>query len=103
MGSVGACITTVIAEITVTITQLYFVRKFLNIPKLIKSVLIFFPPAVLMLIAVRFVGINMGARILTTMVQISVGGLIYVVALFIFFRVFYKQNIIVYLKSMIKN
>lgn len=103
MGSIGACITTVIAEITVTSTQFYFVRNFLNIPKLIKSVLIFFPAAIIMFIVVRVIGVSMGVKILTTIVQISIGGLVYIVSVFILFRAFYKQNIIAYLKKMIKN
>ncbi|WP_238902763.1 oligosaccharide flippase family protein [Clostridium sp. YIM B02506] len=103
MGSIGACITTVIAEITVTTSQFYFLRKFLNIPKLIKSVLIFFPSAIIMFIIVRFIGINMGAKKLTTIVQILIGGISYLVFVFISFRIFYKQNIIIYLKKMVKN
>lgn len=103
MGSIGACITTVIAEITVTISQFYFLRKFLNIPKLIKSILIFFPSAIIMFIIVRFIGINMGAKKLTTFVQILIGGTSYLVLVFISFRIFYKQNIIIYLKKMVKN
>lgn len=103
MGSIGACITTVIAEITVTTAQFYFLRKFLNIPKLIKSVLIFFPSAIIMFIIVRFIGINMGAKKLTTIVQILIGSISYLVFVFISFKIFYKQNIIIYLKKMVKN
>ena len=103
MGSIGACISTVIAEMTVTITQFYFVRKFINISKLIKSVIIFFPAAIIMFIVVRIIGINMGAKALTNIIQITIGGIVYLISLFIFFRLLYKQNIVVYLKEMIKN
>lgn len=103
MGAIGACITTVIAEITVTTTQFYFLRKFLDIPKLIKSILIFFPSAIIMFIVVRFIGMGMGAKVLTTIVQISVGAITYLLFVFILFKAFYKENIISYLKNMIKN
>jgi len=103
MGSIGASITTVLAEITVTATQMYIVRKILNLKKMIKSIIIFFPAAIIMLIVVRFIGMSMGAKILTTVVQISVGGILYLVTLFILYKVIYKQNIIIYIKNMIKN
>lgn len=103
MGSIGACISTVVAEITVTVTQFYFVRKFLDIPKLVKSVLIFFPAAIIMFIVVRIIGMNMGIKPLTNVVQISVGGLVYLLFVFVSFKMFYKQNIVVYLKKMIRN
>ncbi|WP_195265426.1 oligosaccharide flippase family protein [Clostridium sp. 1001275B_160808_H3] len=103
LGSLGACITTVIAEITVTATQFYFLKKFLDIPKLIKSVLIFFPAGIIMFIVVRFIGISMGAKILTTIIQVSVGGLFYLLFVFMLFKVLYRQNIIFYLRKMIKG
>lgn len=103
MGSLGACITTVIAEITVTTTQFYFLRKFLDIPKLIKSIIIFFPAALTMFIAVRIIGIAMGVKILTTFVQVSMGGMLYLIMLFILYKVIYKQNIIIYIRNMIRK
>ena len=103
MGSIGACITTVLAEITVTVVQMYIVRKFLNLKEMIKSVLIFFPSAIIMFIVVRFIGLAMGTKILTTVVQVSLGGIIYLVTLFILFKVVCKQNIVTYIKNMIKK
>lgn len=103
MGSVGASITTVLAEITVTVTQMYILRKFLNLKEMIKSVLIFFPAAIIMFIIVRIIGVNMGAKILTTVAQVSIGGLFYLLSVFILFRVSYKENLASYLKKMLKN
>lgn len=103
MGSVGACVTTVLAEITVTVAQMYIIRKILNIKEMIKSIIIFFPAAIIMIIAVRIIGIVMGAKMITTVVQISVGGILYLVTLFILFKVIYKQNIVIYIKNMIQK
>ncbi|MGG7058018.1 oligosaccharide flippase family protein [Clostridium tertium] len=103
MGSIGACITTVLAEITVTVAQMYIVRNFLNLKELIKSIIIFFPAAILMYIAVRIIGISIGAKVLTTVIQVAFGGIIYLSTIFILYRVIYKQNIIEYIKNMIKN
>ncbi|MDU5110390.1 MAG: flippase [Clostridium sp.] len=103
MGSIGACITIVLAEITVTITEMYILRKFLDIKELIKSVIIFFPAAIIMFIIVRIIGVNMGAKILTTILQVSIGGLTYLLFVFILFRIYHKQNFVGYLKKMLKN
>lgn len=103
MGSIGACITIVLAEITVTITEMYILRKFLDIKELIKSVIIFFPAAIIMFIIVRIIGVNMGAKILTTILQVSIGGLIYLLSVFILFRIYHKQNLVGYLKEMLKS
>lgn len=103
MGSIGACITTVLAEITVTVTQMYILRKFLNIKEMLKSILILFPAAIIMFIVVRFIGRSMGAKILTTLIQVSAGGILYLGILFILYKIIYKQNIVTYIKKMIKN
>jgi len=103
MGSIGACITTVLAEITVTSTQMYFLRNFLNLKEMIRSVFIFFPAAIFMFIVVRFIGIAMGAGIVTTVTQVSIGAIVYLVTLFTLYKVIYKQNIVIYIKNMIKN
>lgn len=103
MGSVGACITTVLAELTVTFTQMYILRNFLNIKEMIKSVVIFFPSAIFMFIITRFIGRVMGVKILTTIFQVLTGGVVYLLTLFILYRIIYKQNFIMYIKNMIKN
>lgn len=103
MGSLGACITTVVAEITVMCIQLYFVRNIVNIHKLIKSILIFFPAAIVMFIFVRYIGIKMGSGIITTMIQAVMGAIIYLCCVLISFKVIYKENFIRYVKSMIKS
>lgn len=103
MGSVGACITTVLAEITVTIVQMYSLRNLLNLKEMIKSIIIFFISAILMYIVVRFIGITCGEKMSTTIIQVSTGGIVYLVTLFILYKIIYKQNIIEYIKNMIKD
>lgn len=103
MGSVGASITTVVAEIAVTATQMYLLRKFLNMYELIKSILLFFPAALIMFGVVRAVGELMGVKILTVVAQIGLGGVIYLVSIFVLYKLIYKKNIVTYIKYMIKN
>lgn len=103
LGKIGACITIVAAELTVTIVQFYFVRGFLKISKLLKSVFIFFPAGLIMLGSIRFIGNSLGASILTTLIQVLSGGLIYLVFVFILCKLVYKENLIKFIKNMIYN
>ena len=98
-GAVGACISTVVAESIVTATQFYYVRKFLNISELIKPILSFIPPAILMYICVSFIGNYMSSNIVTTIVQGICGIVIYFVSVDLIFRVIYKNGFINYIKN----
>ena len=98
-GAVGACISTVVAEGIVTATQFYYVRKFLNISELIKPILSFIPPAILMYICVSFIGNYMSSNIVTTIVQGICGIVIYFVSVDLIFRVIYKNGFINYIKN----
>lgn len=98
-GVVGACISTVVAEGIVTATQFYYVRKFLNISELIKPILSFIPPAILMYICVSFIGNYMSSNIVTTTVQGICGIVIYFASVDLIFRVIYKNGFINYIKN----
>ena len=50
LGAVGACISTIIAEFTITIVQFYLVKDFIKIKELIKPILLFIPSAIIMYI-----------------------------------------------------
>ena len=73
LGSVGACISTIIAEFAVTGVQLYFIRRFINIKQLIASSLIFLPPSILMYFLVSYIGGRMEATMVTNLVQVIFG------------------------------
>ena len=101
-GSFGACLTTVIAEMTVTSVQFYFVRDFISPLKLIKSVLIFIPSGIIMYLVVRIIGIYMGIGIITTIIQGLLGAMVYLVCLLITYKVVFKQSLVTYVKDVIK-
>lgn len=103
IGSTGACISTVVAEITVTATQMYLLKDFINLKKLIKSIIIFFPASILMFLIIVIIGINMKSNIITNLIQIIVGGITYIISLLILYKFIYKQNVILYIKNMIKE
>lgn len=102
-GATGACLSTIIAECTVTVVQFYFIRDFIKPKKLLKSIMLFIPAAIAMFIVVRIIGSTMGAGLVTNMVQGILGALTYFVIVEIFYRIFKKTSIISYVKSIIKS
>ncbi len=103
LGAVGACISTIIAEFAVTGVQLYFVRGFINIKKLISSSLIFLPPSIFMYLLVSYIGGIMEATIVTNLVQVVFGVIGYLVMVEVSYRLIYKMSFIKYIKKIIKE
>ena len=102
-GATGACLSTIIAEFTVTLVQFYFIRDFISPKKLIKPVLLFIPAAIVMYIVVRIIGNFMGAGIITNIVQGSVGVLTYFIIVEIFCKLVKKISIVDYVKNIING
>ena len=103
LGATGACISTIVAEFTVTIVQFYFVKDFIKTKELIKQVILFIPASIIMHIIVRIIGIHMGSGFFTNIVQGIVGALTYFIIIEVFYRMFKKQSIVTYIKNIIKN
>lgn len=103
LGSVGACISTIIAEFAVTGVQLYFIRRFINIKQLIASSLIFLPPSILMYFLVSYIGGRMEATMVTNLVQVIFGLIGYLVMVEVSYRLIYKMSFIKYIKKIIKE
>lgn len=103
LGALGACISTIVAESTVTIVQFYFVRNLLNLKKMIRDILLFFALGILMYVIVRVIGIYMGNGIFTNICKGAVGVITYVLGSEILFRAFKKESIIIYVRNMIKD
>lgn len=79
--AIGSCVSTVIVEFVVTLIQYIYVRKNIIKRNLIKSLLKYIVASAFMFSIVRFIGIYMGAQIITTIIQGIVGVIIYVVVL----------------------
>lgn len=103
LGSVGACISTIIAEFAVTGVQLYFIRRFINIKQLIASSLIFLPPSILMYFLVSYIGGRMEATMVTNLVQVMCGVIGYLVMVEVSYRLIYKMSFLKYIKKIIKE
>ena len=102
-GAVGACLSTIIAEFTVTSVQFYFIRNFIKPKRLINSILLFIPSAIVMYIVVRIIGNSMGAGMLTNVVQGIIGALTYFIIIEVLYRIFKRQSMITYIKNIVKS
>ena len=101
-GATGACISTIIAEFTVTSVQFYLIKDFIKAKELIKPVLLFIPTATVMYIFVRIVGRSMGAGIVTNIIQGIVGVISYFIIIEGLYRILKKQSIITYMKGLME-
>lgn len=102
-GAVGACFSTIIAEFTVTSVQFYFIRNFIKPKRLINSILLFIPSAIVMYIVVRIIGNSMGAGMLTNVVQGIIGALTYFIIIEVLYRIFKRQSMITYIRNIVKE
>lgn len=92
-GAAGAVVGTVGAETTVCIWQTVVVRKALPLKKMTLSFLPFLPMGIVMFLVVYGIGRVMGTHVLTLMVQVVTGGVIYLLCCLAYFL--YRKNEIV--------
>lgn len=82
-GAIGASIGTVIAELTVTIVQMYFVRNDFNIKKIAKLSKKYIVASIIMFIICLAVGQVINNNLISVAVQVIIGGLTYALCLLI--------------------
>lgn len=102
-GAIGSCISTIIAEFTVTLVQFYLIKDFIKAKELIKPVVLFIPASIVMYIFVRIIGDFKGAGILTNIVQGMVGVISYFIIIEGLYRILKKQSIITYMKGLMED
>ena len=76
-GAIGSAISVMSAELVVTITQYFYVRKHFKTDLQIRSVVTYLIAGSIMCVSVYFVGLQMGSRILTNLIQAAMGAIIY--------------------------
>lgn len=81
--AVGACISSVLAESTVVIIQYIILKDNIKLKELCISLLKYTFASSLMLALVRLIGISLGVKVTTTILQILVGTITYILTLFI--------------------
>ncbi len=83
-GAIGTCIGTVVAEFTVTAIQYKYLRNEIVKRDYAKCVINFTVASLIMLVPVRLIGVELGATMFTTFIQIIVGFIVYILLLKIF-------------------
>lgn len=76
--SVGASIATVISQLVVDIMQIYMIRKLVNIRKMFKGGRNYFLAAFLMFVVCYLVGLLFKQGLVSIIVKVVVGGIIYI-------------------------
>lgn len=75
--ALGACIGTVVAEFTVTCVQIYFIKDYFSIVKILKSSLKYFACSVCMFIASIIIGNIIDSKTISICVQVVIGAVVY--------------------------
>lgn len=80
LGAIGACITIVVAESISLILKLFYLRKDLNYLMLFKGGISFISSGILMIISIKIIDylLKLNPGIISTLVEIIVGGLVYI-------------------------
>lgn len=97
-GAIGASIGTVIAELTVTLIQMYFVRKDFNLKEIFKLAKNYLLSSIVMFIVCLFIGKFINNNLISTIVQVIIGVITYGICLLIL-----KDNFIIEMLDRIKN
>jgi O-antigen/teichoic acid export membrane protein len=82
-NAIGAAISTTLAEFSVAVCQLVFVKKNLSIAELFKDIWKYLTAGVAMLVVIRIIGQFGNSNIITTALQVFIGTLIYILSLII--------------------
>jgi len=90
-NSIGAAISSVLAEFLVTYVQCIIMRKYIEIKYLSKFMLKYLLGAIIMYFSVRMIAYFMGVSILTTIVQVAVGITVYAI-----YSILTKSEVIFY-------
>ena len=97
-GSIGASIATVITEASVFFIQYFMVRKTFDFSGIITKGFKYFSVALVMGIIIFLVGHFMGANIITNLVQLLVGVIVYIGILY-----FTKDDLLLFLLEKVKD
>lgn len=91
--ALGASIGTVIAEFTVTALQLFFIRKEFDFRNIIKNSLNYIIASMFMFISCLLIGFYINNNVLSLIIQLIVGTIIYILVLLLLKDKFFKNMI----------
>lgn len=90
-AGIGAMIGTIIAEFTVFFVQLILVRRSFPMSQYLQPVLFMFPIGMIMFAVVYWIGAYMGNTIITLIIQILVGGFLYLSGSMVYLKVIHDE------------
>lgn len=90
-AGIGAMIGTIIAEFTVFFVQLMLVRRSFPMSQYLQPVLFLFPIGMIMFAVVYWIGAYMGNTIITLIIQILVGGFLYLSGSMVYLKVIHDE------------
>lgn len=79
--SIGTAVSTLIAELTVTLIQFYFVNRHIKVNRMFNGIWKYLLSGLILLISTKYIGSLFDIGFLKTMVQIISGGIIYFIVL----------------------
>jgi len=86
-GAYGAVIGTIVAEVLVCIIQVFTVRNELPVKYYIKLTSVYLPVGVIMFVLIHYIGKLLGTHISTLIIQVGIGGCLYLLISFIYFYI----------------
>lgn len=90
-AGIGAMIGTIIAEFTVFFVQLILVRRSFPMSQYLQPFLFLFPIGMIMFAVVYWIGAYMGNTIITLIIQILVGGFLYLSGSMVYLKVIHDE------------
>lgn len=90
-AGIGAMIGTIIAEFTVFFVQLILVHRSFPMSQYLQPVLFLFPIGMIMFAVVYWIGAYMGNTIITLIIQILVGGFLYLSGSMVYLKVIHDE------------
>jgi O-antigen/teichoic acid export membrane protein len=99
LKSIGTSMSSLVAEFIVPMIQLYFIRDFIDVKKLFKSIINYVLCSLAMFMAIKIITVFMSHSIITVFVQVLVGITVYVVGLILV----KDKNINLVLNTIFKN
>ena len=101
--SIGAAISSIVAEATVTLVQIYLVRKEFSVKDVFANAMRYLIAGVIMLIVLIKLGNILTPTIIHTSVMILSGAIVYFALLFIFKDSFFIDNVKNVISKLIKK
>lgn len=106
-NAIGACIGTLLAEISVMLIQFISLRKVINFIEYLKSISLFVFSSLVMLIVIRYIGGQINFSVNTTIIQIIAGVFVYFLLLTLlkekYTKLIFKKIYILITKATFEN